>query len=157
VRTTAKVDYAVRAAIELARAHPNDNSRPPPRTRQSIAEAQDIPTKFLEHILADLKRAGLVGSARGSDGGYWLQREPEEVTVADVIRAVEGPLADVRGERPETLRYPGDLDALQRTWIAVRANLRGVLEVVTLAHLRDGRLPPEVDALAATDEAWVPH
>lgn len=157
MRTTAKVDYAVRAAVDLARARPTDGSRPIPRPRHAIAAAQDIPTKFLEHILADLKRAELVASARGSDGGYWLQRSPEEVTVADVIRAVEGPLADVRGERPETLQYPSDLDALQRTWIAVRANLRAVLEEVTLANLRDGFLPDGVDALAATDEAWLPH
>ncbi|MEZ5138519.1 MAG: Rrf2 family transcriptional regulator [Acidimicrobiales bacterium] len=123
MRTTAKVDYAVRAAVELARAHPGEGQRPTPVTRQAIADAQDIPAKFLEHILADLKRSGIVGSARGADGGYWLQRPPAEVTVADVIRAVEGPLADVRGERPDALDYPDDLVALQRTWIAVRANL----------------------------------
>jgi Rrf2 family protein len=154
VRTTAKVDYAVRAAVELARAHPGDGSRATPRTRKAIAESQEIPSKFLEHILADLKRSGLVGSVRGAEGGYWLTRPPGEISVADVIRAVEGPLADVRGERPEALTYTEDLASLQRTWIAVRANLRAVLEGVTLAHLRDGRLPAAVERLAAGDDAW---
>ena len=115
MRTTAKVDYAVRAALELARAHPADGSRPVPVTRHRIAEAQAIPSKFLEHILADLRRGGLVASVRGTDGGYWLQRPPENVSMADIIRAVEGPLADVRGERPETLDYPDDLAAALET------------------------------------------
>ena len=154
MRTTAKVDYAVRAAIELARAHPTDGSRPTPITRQQIADAQDIPSKFLEHILADLRRGGLVASVRGTDGGYWLRRPPAEVSMADIIRAAEGPLADVRGQRPETLDYPDDLAALQRAWIALRANLRAVLEHVTLADLRDGRLPDDLEALAALDDAW---
>lgn len=155
MRTTAKVDYAVRAAIELARAHPTDGSRPTPLTRQAIADAQAIPSKFLEHILADLKRSALVGSVRGADGGYWLTRPPETITMADLIRAAEGPLADVRGVRPDALDYPDDLAVLQRAWIAVRANLRAVLERVTLADLRDGMLAPEVEALAADPDAWV--
>ncbi len=155
MRTTAKVDYAVRAAIELARAHPTDGSRPAPLTRQAMADAQTIPSKFLEHILTDLKRSGLVGSVRGADGGYWLTRPPETITMADLIRAVEGPLADVRGERPDALDYPDDLAVLQRAWIAVRANLRAVLERVTLADLRDGKLPAEVEALAGHPDAWV--
>ena len=154
MRITAKVEYAVRAAIELARAYPTDGSRPTPITRQAIAEAQEIPSKFLEHILADLKRSRIVGSARGADGGYWLHRDPAEINVADIIRAAEGPLADVRGERPDDLDYPDDLAALQRTWIALRANLRAVLEHVTLADLRDGALPPEVDRLAQPEDAW---
>lgn len=157
MRTTAKVDYAVRAAIELARAYPTDGSRATPLTRQAIADAQDIPSKFLEHILADLKRSQLVGSVRGADGGYWLNRPPAEISMADLIRAAEGPLADVRGERPDALDYPEDLEVLQRAWIAVRANLRAVLEHVSLADLRDGKLPPEVDALAADPEAWIVH
>ncbi len=157
MRTTAKVDYAVRAAIELARAYPTDGGRPQPLTRQAIAEAQDIPAKFLEHILADLKRSRLVASVRGAEGGYWLNRPPEQITMADIIRAAEGPLADVRGVRPDALDYPDDLAALQRAWIAVRANLRGVLEQVTIADLRDGRLRPEVDGLADPPEAWAPR
>lgn len=154
MRITAKVDYAVRAGIELARAYPTDGSRPTPLTRKAIAEAQAIPAKFLEHILADLKRSRLVASVRGADGGYWLHRPPQEITMADVIRAAEGPLADVRGVRPDALDYPADLEVLQRTWVAVRANLRGVLEHVTLADLRDGHLVPEVDRLADPDDAW---
>ena len=157
MRITAKVDYAVRAALELARAYPTDDSRPVPLTRQAIAEAQAIPSKFLEHILADLKRSQIVGSVRGADGGYWLHRPPAEITMADIIRAAEGPLADVRGERPDALDYPDDLEALQRAWIAVRANLRSVLERVTLADLRDGKLIPDVDRLADPDDAWVIH
>ena len=154
MRITAKVDYAVRAAIELARAYPTDGSRPTPLTRQAIAEAQEIPSKFLEHILADLKRSRIVGSARGAEGGYWLQRPPEDITMADIIRAVEGPLADVRGVRPDALDYPDDLEVLQQAWIALRANLRAVLEHVTLADLRDGVLDPAVAALAEPDDAW---
>lgn len=126
-----------------------------PLTRQAIADAQDIPSKFLEHILADLKRGQLVGSVRGADGGYWLHRAPEDLSKADVIRAVEGPLADVRGERPHDLDYPTDLEVLQRAWIAVRANLRLVLEQVTLADLRDSRLPAEVEDLAAIPDSWL--
>lgn len=157
MRITAKVDYAVRAAVELARAYPDDDSQPVPLTRRAIADAQDIPSKFLEHILADLKRSGLVGSVRGADGGYWLHRRPAEISMADLIRAAEGPLADVRGERPDALRYPDDLVALQRAWIALRANLRAVLEHVTLADLCDGVLVPEVDALADDPDAWALH
>jgi len=157
VRITAKVDYAVRAAIELARAFPTDGSRPTPLTRQAIADAQQIPSKFLEHILADLKRSQIVGSVRGADGGYWLHRPPSEINVADIIRAAEGPLADVRGQRPDSLDYPEDLASLQRMWISVRANLRAVLEHVTLADLRDGALPPAVDALAESVDAWSIH
>ncbi len=144
----------MRAAIELARAHPDDGGRPTPVPRHRIAEAQDVPAKFLEHILADLKRSQIVGSARGADGGYWLQRSPDEITMADIIRAVEGPLADVRGVRPDALDYPEDLEVLQRAWIALRSNLRAVLEHVTLADLRDGALNPEVDGLAGLPDAW---
>ena len=157
MRTTAKVDYAVRAAIELARAYPTDGGRPVPLTRRAIAEAQDIPSKFLENILAELKRGGLVASVRGTDGGYWLALDPAAITMADLIRAVEGPLADVRGERPDDLRYEPELAVLQRAWIALRANLRAVLEHVTLADLRNGALPPEVEALAADPAAWERH
>lgn len=155
MRITAKVDYAMRAAIELARAYPTNGSRPVPLTRQTIAEAQGIPSKFLEHILADLKRSQIVSSVRGAEGGYWLHRSPDDITMADIIRAAEGPLADVRGERPDALDYPDDLEALQRAWIAVRANLRAVLEQVTLADLRDGQLVADVDRLADPSDAWV--
>jgi Rrf2 family protein len=154
VRTTAKVDYAVRAALELAKAQPTDSNRGNPVKGHDVAEAQDIPVKFLESILAELKRAGIVRSQRGSEGGYWLARPAEEVSIADIIRAVEGPLADVRGVRPESLDYADGLEALQRMWVALRASLRGVLEHVTLADLRDGQLPPEVELLADDPAAW---
>lgn len=154
MRITAKVDYAMRAGIELARAYPVDGSRPVPLTRQAIADAQEIPAKFLEHILADLKRSRLVASVRGADGGYWLNRAPEDITMADIIRAAEGPLADVRGVRPDALDYSDALEGLQRAWIAVRSNLRAVLENVTLAELRDGKLAPEIDRLADPADAW---
>lgn len=155
MRTTAKVDYAVRASVELARHSSVVGERPTPVTRQVLAEAQGIPPKFLEHILADLRRAQLVASVRGTDGGYWLCKTPEDVSVADIIRAVEGPLADVRGERPEFIEYPANMATLQRMWVALRTSLRSVLEQVTLADLRDGTLPPEVDALANVADAWV--
>lgn len=157
MRTTAKVEYAIRAGIELARAWPGDGTRPKPLARHVIAERQGIPSQYLDHILADLRRRQLVGSARGSDGGYWLNGDPSTISMADVIRAVEGPLADVRGERPELLDYPDDLAVLQRAWIATRISLRRVLEEVTLADLRDGRLDPAVEALTEADDAWVSH
>ncbi|CAN5678284.1 hypothetical protein BH24ACT4_BH24ACT4_15160 [soil metagenome] len=158
MRTTAKVDYAVRAGVALARAQAAaGEGTPDPVKAHLLAEGQGIPPKFLETILADLKRAGLVASRRGAVGGYRLARAADEVTVADVIRAVEGPLADVRGERPENLGYPDDLAALQRIWIGVRANLRAVLEATTLAALAEGALAPEVDRLADEPAAWDPH
>jgi Rrf2 family protein len=154
VRTTAKVDYAVRAALELARAQPTDAKSGMPVKGHDVAEAQEIPVKFLESILAELKRAGIVRSQRGSEGGYWLARPASEVSIADIIRAVEGPLADVRGVRPESLDYAEGLEALQRMWVALRASLRSVLEHVTLADLRDGTLPSDVEALADDPAAW---
>ena len=154
MRITAKVDYAVRAAIELARAYPTDGSRPTPLTRQTIAEAQDIPSKFLEHILADLKRSRLIGSVRGADGGYWLNRPPAEIAMADIIRAVEGPLADVRGIPPEELEYGGAAGALKPVWVAARASLRSVLEVVTVDAIAKGELPTDVETLLADPESW---
>lgn len=162
MRTTAKVDYAVRAGVALALAATEaaargDGSRPEPVKAHILAAEEDIPPKFLESILADLKRAQLVASQRGAVGGYRLARPAGEISVADIIRAVEGPLADVRGERPEDLVYRDGLGSLQRMWVALRANLRAVLEQTTLAHLADGALAPEVDALADDPDAWAPH
>jgi Rrf2 family protein len=151
VRVSAKADYAVRAAIELAAAGGG------PVKGERIAQAQDIPLKFLENILLDLKHAGLVQSQRGAEGGYWLAQPPEEIAVADVIRAVEGPIANVRGSRPEQVAYDGAAGPLREVWIAVRANLRAVLETVTLADLAAGRLPDQVAAIAADPDAWQPH
>ena len=153
MRISAKADYAVRAAIELAQAHGGDR----PRKGDAISQAQGIPLKFLENILADMRHAGLVTSRRGAEGGYWLARPADEITVADIIRAVEGPLADVRGVRPESLDYAEGLEALQRMWVALRASLRGVLEHVTLADLRDGTLPASVEELADDPAAWAVH
>jgi Rrf2 family protein len=112
----------------------------------------------MENILHDLKRAGLVRTRRGASGGYWLARPPQEIVLADVIRAVEGPLANIRGEYPEAVEYPpGAAEVLQEVWIAVRANLRAVLESVTLADLADGTLPKPVSKLTRDPDAWVHH
>lgn len=143
MRISAKADYAVRAAVQLAAA---EEGRP--TKGEAIARAQAIPLKFLENILADLRHAGLVRSQRGAEGGYWLDRPAEEITVADVIRAVEGPLASIRGQRPEDIAFSGSAEPLRDMWIAVRANLRGVLETVTLADVAAGTLPPEIIRLS---------
>jgi Rrf2 family protein len=150
MRTTAKADYAVRAAAELAAAGEGDG----PVKSEQIARTQAIPAKFLESILLDLKRAGLVQSQRGAEGGYWLARPANEITVADVIRAVEGPLAHVRGLAPEQLEYGGAAERLRDVWIAVRASLRAVLEQVTLADLASRELPEHVEELTRDPEAW---
>jgi Rrf2 family protein len=148
VRTTAKADYAVRAAVELAAVGGLANA-------EQIAQAQDIPLNFLENILRDLRRAGIVESRRGQAGGYALARPAEEISVADVIRAVEGPLANVRGQAPETLAYPGAAEKLRDVWVALRANVRGVLEGVTLADVARGELPTHVEELTRDADAWV--
>jgi Rrf2 family protein len=151
VRVSAKADYAIRAAVELAAAGDG------PVKGERIAQAQDIPSNFLENILADLRNAGIVASRRGADGGYWLARPAAEVSLADVIRAVDGPLANVRGVRSEQVAYQGSAASLREVWVAVRASLRSVLENVTLADLARGELPESVRALAADPDAWAPH
>jgi Rrf2 family protein len=151
VRVSAKVDYAVRAAVELAAAGDG------PVKGERIAEAQRIPLKFLENILLELKHAGLVQSQRGAEGGYWLARSPAQISLAEVIRAVEGPIANVRGERPEQVEYAGASEQLRDVWIAVRANLRAVLERVTVADVAAAHLPEDVARLASDPEAWQPH
>ena len=151
MRVSAKADYAVRATLQLAAAADG------PVKGETIAEAQDIPLRFLENILAELRHAGLVQSQRGAEGGYWLARKPSEVKIADSIRAVEGPLASVRSERPEELDYQGVAEPLRDVWIALRANIRGVLELVTLADVVDRDLPPSVVKLTKGDEVWEPH
>ena len=151
MRVSAKVDYALRACAELAGAGEA-------RVKgDRLAQSQEIPLKFLENILLDLKHAGLVQSQRGAEGGYWLSLPPEDISLADVIRAVEGPIANVRGQRAEQVDYFGPAAPLQQVWIAVRANLRAVLEAVTLADLAAGRLPDNVAAIAADPDAWLPH
>jgi Rrf2 family protein len=151
VRVSAKADYAVRAAVELAvdaSAH---------RNAESIAQAQDIPQKFLQTILCDLRRAGIVASRRGVDGGYRLGQPAKEISVADVVRAVDGPLATVRGERPQDLTYHGAAETLRPLWVAMRASVRGVLENVTLADLAANKLPARVRKIAESDDAWRNH
>jgi Rrf2 family protein len=151
VRVSAKADYALRAAIELAAAGDG------PVKGERIAQAQEIPLKFLENILLELRHAGIVRSQRGVEGGYWLARSAEDVSLAEVIRAVEGPIANVRGVGPHEVEYAGAAGRLQEVWIAVRASLRSVLEETTLADLARGELPATVEALARDPDAWAPH
>lgn len=148
MRLSARADYALRAAIELAA---SDSGHV---TSEQLAKAQRIPGKFLEAILTQLRRAGLVRSQRGPDGGFWLARPAEEISLADIIRAIDGPLLGVRGERPENLGYIGAAEPLQTVWIALRANERAVLEEVTLAHLVKGPLPERVRKLAELPGSW---
>jgi Rrf2 family protein len=149
VKVTAKADYAVRATLELATV--DDGLVKGER----ISRAQGIPLKFLENILIDLRHAGIVHAQRGAEGGYRLAREPGDVTLGDVIRAVEGPLASVRGEPPESVSYDGAAEHLQTVWIAVRASLRTVLDDLTLAEVVEGRLPQNVQRLTESPEAWL--
>jgi Rrf2 family protein len=149
MRISARADYALRAAAELAAAGGG------PVKGDALAAAQAIPAKFLENILADLRHARLVRSQRGSDGGYWLAQPAESISLADVIRAVEGPLAAVRGEAPEDVEYPGAAKDLQDIWIAVRAAVRGVVEHVTLADLASGNLPEDVRRLTQDPDARI--
>lgn len=148
MRISAKEDYAIRAVVELAAAGGATVKR------EQLAERQGIPAAFLENILLDLKRGEIVEAIRGADGGFRLARPPEEITVADVIRTVSGPLATVRGQRPTALEYDGSAAALQDLWIALRANIRSILETVTIADVASGKLPTRVKKVAATPEAW---
>jgi Rrf2 family protein len=150
MRISAKADYAVRAAVELAAA-PNEK----PIKAEAIATRQGIPLNFLENILGELRHAGIVRSQRGFEGGFRLARPPEQITIADIIRAVEGPLASVRGGPPEDSNYPGAARELPRVWIAVRKTLRDVVEHVTLADVASGRLPKPVVRLSDDPDAWV--
>jgi Rrf2 family protein len=148
MRVSAKADYAVRAAAELAAAEEG------PIKGERLATAQDIPLQFLEHILLELKHQGIVRARRGAKGGYWLAKPADEITVAEIVRAVEGPIAHVQSTPPEAIEYSGNSAALQEVWIAVRASLRTVLEEVTLADVVSGELPSVVTDLAATPGAW---
>ncbi len=148
MRVSAKADYAVRAAAELA-AHGEG-----PVKGELLADAQDIPLQFLEHILLELKHHGIVRARRGAKGGYWLARPADEVTIADIVRAVEGPIAHVQSTPPEAISYRGNAEPLQEVWIAVRASLRAVLEEVTLADLVNNDLPAIVGEMASAPDAW---
>jgi Rrf2 family protein len=151
MRVSAKADYAVRAAVELAALQSPEGR---PVKGEQLATAQSIPIKFLENILLDLRQSGLVNSRRGPEGGYWLARPASEISVADVIRAADGPLASVRGEKPEDLAYEGVAEPLAAVWIALRASLRGVLEEVTLAQVAGGDLPDHVTERTGDPDAW---
>src|SRR5207244_10310302 len=140
MRITAKADYAVRAAAELAAAQDDGVLV----KGEQLARSQSIPQNFLENILTELRRAGIVRTRRGAEGGYQLARPAGEITVADVLRAVEGPLAAVQGVRPDELQYGGAAAELPQVWVALRASLRDVLEHVTLADIAGGRLPAVV-------------
>ena len=148
MRISAKADYAVRAAVEMAAAGDE------PVKGEKLAEAQDIPLQFLEHILLELKHHGIVRARRGAKGGYWLARPADEVTIADLVRAVEGPIADVQSTPPEAIEYRGNSEHLREVWVAVRASLRSVLEEVTLADLVSGELPAVVEELTSQPDAW---
>ena len=149
MRVSARADYAIRALLELA-ASPGGA----PMRAEAIARAQSIPPKFLENLLADLRRARLVASQRGAEGGYRLGRTAGDVSLADVIRAVDGPLAGVRDEAPEDVAYPGPAASLRDVWIALRASMRGVLEATTLADVAAGKLPAGVRRLLDRPDAW---
>lgn len=147
VYISAKVDYAVRAVCTLAASEGA-------LTSEELATSQGLPAKFLESILNDMRRAGLLTSQRGPDGGYRLARPAGEITVADVIRPLDGPLAEIRGLRPEAANYEGAAEHLQAVWVAVRASLRSVLDEVTIASIVSGELPVQVRALTSDPEAW---
>jgi Rrf2 family protein len=151
MRLSARVDYALRAVCELASAEGPGR----PVTSERLATAQHIPPKFLESILLQLRRSGIVNAQRGPDGGYWLARRADEISLADVIRAIDGPLANVRGQRPEDLGYHGAAQALQQVWIALRASEREILELVTIANVASGEMPDRVRDLIADPRAWV--
>ena len=149
MRVSAKAEYAVRAAIELAA---SDGEQPVKKS--VIVASQKIPSKFLENILAELRHAGLVESQRGADGGYWLTKPATDISVADVMRAVEGPLASVRSQRPEALEYEGVAEPLQKVWVALRQSIRDVLETTTLEHLVANQLPEPVTSELEIPDAW---
>ncbi|GLW97989.1 Rrf2 family transcriptional regulator [Microtetraspora sp. NBRC 16547] len=151
MRLSARVDYALRAAAELAAAGEG------PTTVGELAKGQDMPPKYLENILLQMRRAGLVRGQRGPEGGYVLARPADKISLADVIRAVDGPLANVRGERPEHVGYTGAAEALQQVWIALRASERAILEEVTLEQIAKGELPARVTDLTADPSAWNSH
>ena len=149
MHVTAKADYAVRAVVELA-----GSEQQAPRKVDEVARAQGIPVSFLENILTQLRSAGIVRSQRGPEGGYWLAVPADQLNLAQVIRSVEGPLVGIRGQRPEEIEYVGSAESLQQVWIALRTNLRAVLEHVTVAHVAAGKLPKEVLALTREEESW---
>ena len=152
MRVSAKSDYALRAHIEMAS---QDDAAAV--SAEQLGKRQDIPHGFLQAILADLRRAGIVISQRGQSGGWRMGRAPSEVSVADVIRAVDGPLVSVYGLRPEAVTYNETADVLQHVWIAARRSLRDVFEQVSIEQLAEHRLPKAVTSRTADEDAWKPH
>ena len=152
MRVSAKSDYALRALIEIA-----GRDDKAPVSAEEIGRLQDIPHGFLQAILADLRRPGIVVSQRGQSGGWRMGREPDTVSVADVIRAVDGPLVSVYGLRPEAVEYNESAMVLQHVWIAARSSLRDVFETVTIRSLADRKLPSAVTSRTKDEEAWKPH
>lgn len=148
VQIPAKAEYAIRALLTLAA---SDHSA----SAEHLAQVQDLPAKFLGAILSDLRRGGLVSSQRGPEGGFRLARDPDTIVIADILRVVSGPMAGVRGMRPETLHYEGEAVHLQEVWIAVRGALREVLEHVTLGQVLRGELPDSVTRFSKDPDAWV--
>ena len=153
MRVSAKVDYAVRASVELAAAQGGDDPARPVKA-EALARAQDIPVKFLENILQGLRQAGIVESRRGPEGGHLLARPAADIALADVIRAIDGPLAGVNGRRPEEVEFKGTAEPLRDVWIAVRASVRRVLEEVSLADVASRSVPSRVTDLTADPGAW---
>ena len=149
MRVSAKADYAVRACAELAISPQGE-----PIAVDTLAAGQGLPTSFLERILGDLRRGGVVLSVRGRSGGYRLARPAAEITLADVMRAVEGPLVTVRDERPPSLTYEGSAAALLDVWVALRVSVRDVLDEVTIEQLAQGDLPAAVTAMLQRADAW---
>jgi Rrf2 family protein len=151
MHVTAKVDYGVRAMIELAAADGG------PVKGEVIAASQEIPLKFLENIMMELRHGRLIYSQRGAEGGYRLARPAQEITIAEIIRTVDGPIAQVRSQRPEHVEYPSPAQPLRDVWIAVRRNMRAVLEEVTLADIANDSLPDAVVQLVEEPAAWEPR
>ncbi|MFN3340544.1 MAG: RrF2 family transcriptional regulator [Dietzia sp.] len=160
MRVTAKSDYALRALVELATAqrdHGGDGPPENPISAEELGRLQDIPHGFLQSILSDLRRAGIVASRRGKTGGWTLAQDAGSITVADVLRAVDGPLVSVYDVRPEAVDYNERASILQHVWIASRASLRRVMDAVTISDLAEGRLPDDVHTLTLDDDAWEPR
>jgi Rrf2 family protein len=157
VNISAKSDYAVRAMLALCAMSGASDSSGGLVKGEALATAQQIPVKFLENILLDLRRSGLVVSQRGADGGYRLGRPAADITLADVIRAVDGPLANIRGIRPEAAEYDGAATRLRDVWVAMRASMRSVLEAVSLEDVATGSLPKSLTSVLEDPDAWEPH
>ncbi len=151
MHVSAKADYALRAAVALAATHPQRISA------ASLAESYNMPRKFLEAVLSDLRRASIVRSTRGAEGGYTLAREPHEIAAGEVLRAIDGPLSHVHGMRPDELTYPEDLRHMFDLWLAARAAVRLVLDEVTLAELVTGVFPPDVAKLLSASDLLEPR